>query len=223
MVFILPSFLLRINKFALSCLPLNIILMVFIYICMIRCATKKPHYRFVCRRWVNVPKSPDPFQRSLVSLAPLQAHTAMITTTSSKQAIMATSSPPPPLPDQSEAGSRKSDGYAESMARVDQWLNENNAVESVVGGGGGPSRAHVDNKRYSAEASVGSDKAGVLSVAKEDVVKGVMIKGIVCAPKGASGGGQQQQNVPPATGEVKRKAPKPPAQKKSNASKSKKR
>ncbi len=93
--------------------------------------------------------------------------------------------------------------YAESMARVDQWLTDNSATTTAA--------ASTDKMPTSAAAAAAKKRpdpvlldsslsGGILTVAKEDVVKGVVMKGTV-APL----------PLPPPTGETKRKAPKPPA------------
>ena len=175
----------------------------------------------------------DPFQRSLVTLTttsgsgvadwPVATSAIAAKTTTSvwpeantsptaNQYLAATAAPITMLQAvPATAKSHASDSsYAESMARVDQWL-----TDSAANGNTDKVAASAVKKRPDPVLLDSSLTGGILKVAKEDVVKGVVMKGMV-APL----------PPPPPTGETKRKAPKPPsasANQKKSSSKSKKR
>ena len=187
-------------------------------------------------RWVNVPQTPvnDPFQRALVTLAtsPTSAMTISVTASSgvaggiasprisSKTGLAAGGLSQPAAVSQHSDGSSS---YAESMARVDQWLMNNSASEASVAVP--PATPSLQRSDPVALTSVG----GVLKVSKQDIVKGVNLKGVVGSPPrdgsyNPLSGDVAASVIASTTGEPKRKAPKPPNQKKiSNSSKSKKR
>ena len=177
---------------------------------------------YISRRWVNVPKTADPFQRSLVTLTTTSGGVAdwpvaspAVTTKKytsaniewSESGTSAAAKQYPAAPKleavPATAKSHTSDSsYAESMARVDQWLTDNSATTAAASTDKMPASAAAAaaKKRPDPVLLDSSLSGGILTVAKEDVVKGVVMKGTV-APL----------LLPPPTGETKRKAPKPPA------------
>ena len=141
------------------------------------------------RRWVNVPVSPEP------PLSPTQTALKINLATTTQQPTAALEAKAIVLKSEGER-SRLSTSPADTVSSVG---------EPVGSGASGPRSPQASLKL---EESSTSEKSENLAVTRKELVKGVIIKGIVCNPKSKTQGKASSGNP----FETKRTAPKPPSQ-----------
>ena len=137
------------------------------------------------RRWVNVPVSPEP------PLSPAQT---------THKINLATTTQQPTAALEAKAIVLKSEGERSRLS-----TSPADTVSSVGSGASSPRSPQASLKL---EESSTSEKSENLAVTRKELVKGVIIKGIVCNPKSKTQGKASSGNP----FETKRTAPKPPSQ-----------